>query len=568
MMNRLRQEDGIALVFALAFSVTLSILVFGMTEYVTSNQHNAKNSSVASQATAYAEAALDTAYSRIQYANSTNGSLSGLNPAKPSLLGCGTGSNGASDCSTISPLCISFTASCPTSGTYSPTAGTGSVYGYYTGTNAGSFSGLSEPSSTWVVVGNGYSTNASGKLVAKSLRATVTVSAASAGAVASVWNHVFLTAPASSGVCQTTFSANSTVLDIPLYAIGNVCFGGNNVVMKEVAGGQAVDLQVGGKLVYGGNGDQVGDYSTNPATGITSGVVVGNCAATIGGAATDCATNFQYKVKAVGSFVSQDDPELTDTQAKSNYTSFDPGPKHTCLAGTTPSPLADTAFDNSIAAGEGSTALPDNTGSGSVGGVFDLTPSSSYACISKNGASTGYLIWNNASSGSITVSGVTVPSKTLAINGSIFFDSPIKISQTMTYKGTAVIMAAGQISFPTNNMSICAQNTSCVFTNWQGNSGNNDMMTLATVLKNSSSAINWTGNAITYQGSLWTSPTSTLLENGQGTPVLQGPMSVGSLNVIGNSFSFKPLPVIKNMPVGAPVPPNVSATISPLNIIG
>jgi hypothetical protein len=137
----------------------------------------------------------------------------------------------------------------------------------------------------------------------------------------------------------------------------------------------------------------------------------------------------------------------------------------------------------------------------------------------------------------------------------------------MTYAGTAAIMTSGQISFPTSTFSVCAQNTSCLYTNWQGTSGHNDMLTLATVLKNNAKAIDWEGNSGTFMGSFWCSPTSTLYYGGN-SPTTIGPVSVGSMNIIGNSFKFKPLPIIKNMPVGAPVPPNVSATISPLNVIG
>jgi hypothetical protein len=131
-----------------------------------------------------------------------------------------------------------------------------------------------------------------------------------------------------------------------------------------------------------------------------------------------------------------------------------------------------------------------------------------------------------------------------------------------------VIMNSGQISFPTNQESICAQNTSCTYSNWQGNTTNTDMLTFATILASSATAINWTGQGITFQASLWCRPSSTFFLTGQGGPVIQGPMSVGSMNISGNSFSFNPLPVIKNMPVGAPVPPNVSAQIGVLNVYG
>ena len=44
-------------------------------------------------------------------------------------------------------------------------------------------------------------------------------------------------------------------------------------------------------------------------------------------------------------------------------------------------------------------------------------------------------------------------------------------------------------------------------------------------------------------------------------------MSIGSLDIETNSASLKPLPVIKNMPVGAPIPPNTSVTIGALTFI-
>jgi len=45
-------------------------------------------------------------------------------------------------------------------------------------------------------------------------------------------------------------------------------------------------------------------------------------------------------------------------------------------------------------------------------------------------------------------------------------------------------------------------------------------------------------------------------------------MAIGSFDSTFNNATISPLPVIKNMPVGAPVPPNVSASISPLTTIG
>jgi hypothetical protein len=366
------------------------------------------------------------------------------------------------------------------------------------------------------------------------------------------------------------------VLDMPVYTIGNLCFTGNSAGIQQTAGGQAVDVQVGGALFYGGNGDFIGT-STTP---ITSGAVQKGCPTSLAsfqaetGAACTNGSNPSYHVSSVGTFVAQNDPELTDTQIEQDYTNFDPGPRHPCMTGTNPSPLTTSQLDFSIGASEGTTGnLPNDSGSGSAGGVFDLTPSSSYACISSSGIGTGYLVWNNGSSSlavknSSNTTLLTVPAKTLYINGAIYVDAPVQISQSMTYSGVGVVMSSGDINLPTNSATICAVNTSCTFSNWQGNSGNNSMLTLATVHRSSATAINWTGQGITWQGSLWCPTSSTFYLTGQGNPSIQGPFSCGAMNINGNSFSFQPLPVIKNMPVGAPVPPNVSATISALNVIG
>jgi len=553
-IKRLRHEEqGIALVLALAISVALSLMVFSMTEYVTSNQRSAKTSSSDNLARNYAESAMNTAYSRINYANTQSAISSGLSPSMPTLLGCGTGTNGASDCSTISPLCVAFTGSCPTSGTYSPTAGTAAVYGFYTGTAPpanGTYANVPQAASMWIIVATGYTLNASGQLDSKTLRGTVTIGAGGAGAVAAVWNHVFMTAPLVPGVCQANFAGNNMILDVPLYVIGNMCLSGQNTVMKEQTGGQPVDLQVGGSLSLSGSGTSVGDYTTTPTTPITSGAVVGGCTnGAIGTATTTCnATNYRYSVRNTGSFIPTSDPQETDADINNDYLTFNPGPNHPCVSQS--GSLAANAFDYAPAAN--GTGEPNLSGSSTSGGTFELAPTSTdYNCTTASG---GTLSWNHTT-------------HILTINGSIFFDSNMTISNNVTYAGTAVIEVSGTITFAGNNLTVCAQNTSCSFTNWQGSSGHNDMLTLVSVKKNASPAIKFQDNAQTFQGSLWTQPSSnmTFIKNGDS---VQGPIAIGSFDATFNNATISPLPVIKNMPVGAPVPPNVSASISPLTTIG
>jgi hypothetical protein len=371
--------------------------------------------------------------------------------------------------------------------------------------------------------------------------ATVKISPLSNGGVASVWNHIFITAPydpnANPQTCQATFAGNNTTLTSPLYVIGNLCLTGQNIHINEVAGGQPIDVQIGGKLVLSGSGDSIGDYSTNPATPINSGVVVGGCTTgSVTSATSSCTSgSYRYAVKTTDTFVPNDAPAETPADIANDRQTFDPGPNHTCALGNNPY----TRLDDSVF----------------TAASFELVPAASYSCISKNGGqSVGQLSWNNASSGA--------GAKTLTVNGSIFIDGNLTISQTATYTGTGIIEVAGTITFVGNGTNLCATNP-CNFNNWQGSSGNNSMLTLATLVTNNPTAINFTGNTQTFQGSIWTQPSSLMTFTGN-TVKVEGPISIGGFGSGMNNASFQPLPVIKNMPVGAPVPPNTSASVGPL----
>jgi Tfp pilus assembly protein PilX len=564
MMRRLRQEDGLALVMALGIMVVLSILAFSMISYTTANKSSAQKSSGDLLAGQYAESALNAAYSIIYNQNM----ITGGNPAAANLLACnGVGgasdTNGPSDCSSVTTsnmklVCIAA----PTCA--AGLAGTAGVYGYFSGTNAtASFTGpgvvnVAVPASTWLIVSTGYARNSTGAIVKKSTTATVKISALDSGAVASVWNHMFITSPLVANQCSVDFGGNNMSIVDPLYVIGNLCLSGSGTAIYETTGGQPVDLQVGGKLYIGTN--KVGVDSTHP---ITSGVVVGGCTTvSVSSATSPCGNgSFSYWVNSVDSFVATEAPELQPGDAASDYANFDPGPKHTCLAGVTSpgTPLADAAFDSAptVAASE-----PNRSGSTTNGTAFELAPNFSYSCISKNGSSVGELTWNNSTS---TVNGV--PGKTLKINGSIFFDSDLTISQTASYTGTAIIEVAGTITFNGNGTALCATKPCDVTTAnvWQGSSTNKSMLTLASILSNATPAVQFTNNAQTFQGSIWCQPSASMnfVKNGV---TIQGPISIGKFDASFNNAIFKPLPVIKNMPVGAPVPPNTSASIGPLTV--
>lgn len=128
-----------------------------------------------------------------------------------------------------------------------------------------------------------------------------------------------------------------------------------------------------------------------------------------------------------------------------------------------------------------------------------------------------------------------------------------------------MIEAAGTITFNGNNTSFCGTSPCNTAVNgWQGTSGNNSMLTLV-ALKSSAASITFVNNNQTFQGSLWCQPSSSMTFVKNGVTV-QGPISIGSFDATFNNAVFKPLPVIKNMPVGAPIPPNTGASIGSMTI--
>jgi Tfp pilus assembly protein PilX len=534
MRKFLAKEDGIALVVALGITIVLGILVASMITYTSSSQRSAQKSSADVQATHYAESALASAYSIIVKENST---LNG-NPTKAFLLGCAgatsaTDVNGPSNCtgSSLQPQTVCITTTTCTAGT----DGTASIYGFFSGANPANFpagcttgaSGcVTVPASTWLLTATGYARNPAGLIDGKSTTAQVTISPLSAGFVASVWNHMFVTSPLTPGVCSLDFSGNNITANVPIYVIGNLCLGGSTI---NESGGNKVDVMVGGYLYL--NGGNVG--GTAP---ITSGVAAGGCTSSKTGATTSSCTNgsWNFHVQTVDDFIARDAPEQSGTDIAKDYASFDPGPKHACAAGGT---LAATVFESA-----GSTVW-DNTA-----GTFNLTPNSNYTCASANGAPNGELSWNNTT-------------KVLTVTGSVFIDGSVTVTQSLTYTSVGILEFAGTLQVTGNGTHICAIST-CSFTNWQGSSGNNQMLTFASLLSNAT-AVTFVNNTQIFQGSLWTQPSSNVsfVFNGDS---IQGPISIGSIDTTKNNANFQPLPVIKNMPTGAPVPPNTSASVGPL----
>jgi hypothetical protein len=250
-----------------------------------------------------------------------------------------------------------------------------------------------------------------------------------------------------------------------------------------------------------------------------------------------CASgSYNYYVGTPTTFNNQAAPAESASDILNDYNTFDPGPKHACLTGTTPAGLAASVFDN-------------DTTYNSSASTFNLTPSSSYDCQSTSGTSVGRIKWDNTT-------------KTLTVNGSIFVDGNMQVTQAATYTGTAIIEVAGSITMVGNSTTLCATSPcNTALTAWQGTSGNNSMLTFA-ALGSSGNTFVMQDNSQTFQGSLWTQPGAGVSITGNNATI-EGPMSVGTMNSANNA-NLKPLPVIKNMPVGAPLPPNTGVTLGPL----
>ena len=207
---RLQDESGFALVVALGVTIVMTIFVVSVISYTTSNQRSAQLSSDDVQAVHYAEGALNGAFSILNHVN-TNGT----NATSPNLLGCAVGysSPGISDCSNPTPK---PSASPPTS-CAAGTDGSGTVYGFFSGTNPQTLQRHLRSRLDLAAVRNRLCAQPEHKRRRRQAgdgAGQDQPAVPDPAAVASVWNHVFVTAPASSG-CSLSFGGNSVTITTP-----------------------------------------------------------------------------------------------------------------------------------------------------------------------------------------------------------------------------------------------------------------------------------------------------------------------------------------------------------------
>jgi len=192
MRRLLRQEEGIALLMALGFTVVLVILVSSMIAYTSSGARSSNLSRSRVTAQSLAEAGIATAASIINHA--PNASL-------PTLLGCT-----ASGTSSTVP-CTDLSIAGPGGTTY--------LHGTYTD---------SSTSGKWTITAYGDVANPTGAAdVKRPLTATMTIIPGGLINNLSVWNYVFSTAPPVAG-CELDVNGNNVILDVPTQLLvgGNI----------------------------------------------------------------------------------------------------------------------------------------------------------------------------------------------------------------------------------------------------------------------------------------------------------------------------------------------------------
>lgn len=503
LLRRLRGEHGLALPLALIVMSTTGAMVIGIVEFSSSSGRTANVAQGRLSAEALAEAGLANALAVLNYWDDTT---QVNNANDPTLLGCDAAGT------TCTPIV--------------------STYPSGTATWKGA---LNSTTSAWTITSIGQVANPTGgPALKKTLTATVSVTWNNTQpANAAAWNYVYSTAPAAAG-CEVDLSGTNVVIDIPLYVVGDLCLSGTNSVIDERGEGQtpaaqAIDLRVGGKLVITGNNSSAG-LSTDR---LTSGAIQGGCSTNINSNPHACTTADDYWVDTNASFVAITAP-TADFTATGYYANASPGPKHACVTATNPANLAATTWESA-----GNTASDNSKTS-----TFDLTPGTSYQCKTYandgiSGTQIGELSWN-ASTDVLTVRGV------------IFIDGNVTTSDSSaTYQGTASIYVGGTFSFSGQNAKLCA-NTNCDFTTWNPNT---EMLIM--VANGSGNAINLNGSNNKFQGGLFCNPTATANLSGSNVEV-QGPVICGRF-AWGTNTALKPLPTISQLPLGAPINPNVHA---------
>ena len=536
MLTRLRRirgdEQGFALVIALAVTVVFSMTVITVIESASSNSRSSDMSKNRVSAFDLAEVGIANA----------NALMTAKNPYDAHLLHP-QGTYAQADCANppANPTGAALLGNTCSPLVYNLDGGTATVWGW-----------LNTSTANWTITATGQVTrNAFASIPAtKTLTVTVHIRArASQQNVTPAWNYVFVKDTTSS-TCNITLD-QTTALTSSLYTEGNLCFK-NSASISETNGSDPVLLEVRGKLVWL-SGSSKGVGQSSPLQEVTSAKIGGGCTS---GAVTNAGhtcvrppTGSDYFYVKSGGYSSIADPiaspSLTSTDWDNYYQTATISRLSPCAAGG----LASTNFDN------------DTTRNTSLSTAFNLTPGTNYTCqtTNANGYVIGELDWDAST-------------HILQIRGTVFIDGNVTINGLVKYRGVnkygahpsgsdgsdglggmGVLYVSGTVSL-SNSGVFCGWDTihdtaaysgsSCDFTAWTP--GTSMLMFIAHggVTLNQSSY---------FQGAIFSDGNVSLGQSAQ----TEGPIITNTLT-LGQSVAMKPLPGLADLPLGAPGNPNSS----------
>lgn len=408
--ERLRAEEGMALVLALSATMVLTIVAATAMFYASTGERETAYSQAADQSYRLAEA--------------------GLNNAAAVL---GNPSNNAQ-----------LQATLPSTET------TASSQAYASGT-AKWWGVFNSVSTTWTVWGEGVVSNPSNRAtsITRKVSATIAVTPSLTQPLnAQAWNYWFATNQGGPTSCDVNIS-NNVEVDASFYVMGNLCLSNNAKIVEDLATPRLpIVVAIQGKFGYS-NGTSIGRSS---ASTVSEAHVNGGCGNTNLTSVHTCKAYptsgydpiYANKFDTNGNLVT---PPTVDWAYW--YANANPGPKHPCASSSGTYPTWDNNTTQDIA------GLWPN---GSVPTTFDLTPASDYSCTTSSGS----ISWVAATK-TLTISGA------MYIDGS----ATVSNGAVNEYNGMGTLYLSGSL-YVNGMMcgKRNATLSDCDFSNWNPNTEN------------------------------------------------------------------------------------------------
>ena len=486
-----------ALVMAVGMMAVLTALSATLYSYTTSNSRTAAYDRTKQKAAAAAEAGVNSAVAVL--------GLSTNNALDPCLLHPPTNPTGTT---------------CASNAPFSATYDGGTVQWYGT---------FDPPAQVWTIRSVASYPNPTGPgagPVIRRLSAMVPIVAnQNDPANTAIWNYIVATKTSNATTCDVTL-ANSVIVDEPIYVAGNLCLNNTAQILQPTVT-TPVKVHVLGKLVLMSPQNSVGT-SSQP---IYEANVGGGCTGLVTNTTHPCTSSDKvWATTLLNTAAPIALPVVDDANA---YVTAKPGPQNPCSVTSGTPPVWDNDSTLNLA------SYPN----GSVPGAFNLTPGANYTCQATDGSGNivGELSWNSATR-MLTIKGK------LYIDGSVYTDN----GEVNLYSGSATLYLTGTFSM-TNPTKICGATAGplCDFSTWTPNS---NMLIIVAHGDNGSGYSVSMANSTKWQGGLFAKNN---IDLGQSSTD-EGPMFASGIT-LGNSTIVKPLPTIWNLPLGAPLTPNVHA---------